>query len=63
VRKRQRGLELARLLRAIEHGGQGSQNGGKNIKARERHIGRDGGSNQEVTGVQICSIISPGVVS
>jgi len=58
-----RGSELARLLRAIEHGGQGSQSGGKNVETRERHIGRDDGSNQEVTGVQICSIISPGVVS
>ena len=48
---------------ALEHGGQGSQKGGKKIKARERHIGRDGGSNQEVTGVQVCSIIFPGVVS
>lgn len=61
--ERQRGLELARLLRTIEHGGQGSQNGGKSIKTRERHVRRDGGSNQEVTGVQVCSIIFPGVVS
>jgi len=60
---RQRGLELARLLRVIEHGGQGIQNGGKNIETRELHVGRDGGSNQEVTGVQVCSLIIPGVVS
>ena len=61
--ERQRGLELARLLRVIKHGGQGSQNGGKNIETRELHVGRDGGLNQEVTGVQVCSLIIPSVVS
>ncbi len=55
--------KLARLLQAIEHDGQGSQNRGKSIETRERHVGRDGSSNQEVTGVQVCSIIIPGVVS
>lgn len=60
---RQRGLELARLLRVIEHGGQSIQNGAKNIETRELHVGRDGGLNQEVNGVQACSLIIPGVVS
>lgn len=67
--ERQRGLQLARLLRLIENdgrahrGGQESRDGGDSIETRERSPAGQGGVNEEVTAVQTSSIFSPQVVS